>query len=97
MWQASELPLASKMWIVAGLQRAAQRANLVLIQVAPDNLARRILYGPRWQDAGCQAHPHARVEERDARQALSHGDYIENNQDIVVDGVDENQLLVKKT
>ena len=30
-------------------------------------------------------------------QALSHGDYIENDEDIVVDGVDENQLLVKKT
>ena len=29
-------------------------------------------------------------------QALSHGDYIENDEDIVVDGIDENQLLVKK-
>ena len=29
-------------------------------------------------------------------QAMSHGDYIENDQDIVVDGVDENQILVKK-
>ena len=29
-------------------------------------------------------------------QALSHGDYIENDQNIVVDGVDENQILVKK-
>ena len=29
-------------------------------------------------------------------QAMSHGDYIENNEDIIVDGVDENQILVKK-
>jgi len=29
-------------------------------------------------------------------QAMSHGDYIENDQDIVVDGVDENQIMVKK-
>jgi len=29
-------------------------------------------------------------------QAMSHGDYIENDQDIIVDGVDENQILVKK-
>jgi len=29
-------------------------------------------------------------------QAMSHGDYIENGSDIVVDGVDENQILVKK-
>jgi membrane-bound ClpP family serine protease len=29
-------------------------------------------------------------------QAMSHGDYIDNNQEIVVDGVDENQILVKK-
>ena len=29
-------------------------------------------------------------------QAMSHGDYIENNEKIIVDGVDENQILVKK-
>ena len=29
-------------------------------------------------------------------QALSHGDYIESDEDIVVDGIDENQILVKK-
>ena len=29
-------------------------------------------------------------------QAMSHGDYIESNEDIIVDGVDENQILVKK-
>ena len=25
---------------------------------------------------------------------MSHGDYIENNEDIIVDGVDENQIFV---
>ena len=29
-------------------------------------------------------------------QAFSHGDYIDKNEDILVDGIDENQLLVKK-
>ena len=29
-------------------------------------------------------------------QAMSHGDYIESNEGIIVDGVDENQILVKK-
>ena len=29
-------------------------------------------------------------------QAFSHGDYIEKNEEILVDGIDENQLLVKK-
>ena len=29
-------------------------------------------------------------------QAFSHGDYIDKNEEILVDGIDENQLLVKK-
>jgi membrane-bound ClpP family serine protease len=29
-------------------------------------------------------------------QAFSHGDYIDKDEKILVDGIDENQLLVKK-
>ena len=29
-------------------------------------------------------------------QAFSHGNYIDKDEDILVDGIDENQLMVKK-
>ena len=41
--------------------------------------------------------PSGKVEiQGETYQAYSHGDYIDKDEEIMVDSIDENQLLVKK-